>query len=67
MILTDEQKKIIIENVPNGVDLIERDNLGDLLTEIDNVIVSAGMDLNYDLNDLGIKLQRIYDQIYNQN
>lgn len=34
---------------------------------LDDVITDVGFDENYELNKEGLKLQLIYDQIYNQN
>lgn len=67
IILTEEQEQLIINYVPSGEQLIKSGNLGDLLTELDDTIIDKGMDKDYELTSLGLKLQRAYDQIYNQN
>lgn len=43
------------------------DNIDGLLMALDDVITDVGFDENYELNKEGLKLQMIYDQIYNQN
>lgn len=43
------------------------DNIDGLLMALDDVITDVGFDENYELNKEGLKLQLIYDQIYNQN
>lgn len=43
------------------------DNIDGLLMALDDVITDVGFDENYKLNKEGLKLQLIYDQIYNQN
>lgn len=43
------------------------DNIDGLLMALDDVITDIGFDKNYELNKEGLKLQLIYDQIYNQN
>lgn len=42
------------------------DNIDGLLMALDDVITDVGFDENYELNKEGLKLQLIYDQIYNQ-
>ena len=67
MILTDEQKDILIQYVPNAQRLIDDDNICELELALDAQIVKVGMDDNFELNETGLKLQLLYDQIYNQN
>ena len=43
------------------------DNIDGLLMALDDVITDVGFDENYKLNKEGLKLQLIYDQIYNQS
>lgn len=38
-----------------------------LLTELDDKITEIGFDDNYDINEDGILLQRLYDDLYYQN
>lgn len=67
VIITDEQKQYLKEQ---GVDInaaLENDDLGELLLVIDDAIVDNIVDHNDEPDETGIKLQRIYDQIYNQN
>lgn len=65
--VTEKQKTILSNVIPNLKELIETDNLGDLLLSIDDVIVDNIIDNGDEPDDEGIKLQLIYDQIYNQN
>lgn len=67
MLISEEQKVLILENVPNGNELISNNDLGELLSALDDTIIDKGMDKDYSLNDIGVKLQLAYDQIYNQN
>lgn len=46
---------------------IVADDIDGLLMALDDVITDVGFDENYELNEEGIKLQLIYDQLYNQN
>ena len=43
------------------------DDINDLLLNIDSKITEIGFNPDYSLNDVGLKLQLLYDQIYNQN
>lgn len=67
MVLTEKQKEKIIKYVQNGEKLIADDDLGELLTQLDNVIIGEGMNQNYEINKLGVELQNLYDDIYYQN
>lgn len=62
MIITDKQKNIIekyIENPSDDIDI--------LLLDLDDKITEIGFDEEYNLNDIGIILQKLYDELYNQN
>ena len=64
--ITDEQ----ISELKKYFDTDEytsNDNIDGLLMALDDVITDVGFDENYELNKEGLKLQLIYDQIYNQN
>lgn len=66
MIVTEEQKKEIKKY---GVDidkLIKNGDVNEILFAIDDVILDL-MDEDGELDKEGVKLQLIYDQIYNAN
>ncbi len=66
MIVTEEQKKEIKKY---GVDidkLIKNGDINEVLFAIDDVILDL-MDEDGELDKEGVKLQLIYDQIYNAN
>lgn len=66
MIVTEEQKKEIKKY---GVDidkLIKNGDVNEVLFAIDDVILNL-MDEDGELDKEGVKLQLIYDQIYNAN
>lgn len=66
MIVTEEQKKEIKKY---GVDidkLIKNGDVSEVLFAIDDVILDL-MDEDGELDKEGVKLQLIYDQIYNAN
>lgn len=60
--ITDEQKKILDEY---GIVVV--DDINTLLLDIDSKITEIGFNYDYSLNEIGLKLQRLYDQIYMQN
>lgn len=65
--ITAEQKKYLLEQSVDIGEALETDDLGALLLAIDGVIVDNIVDHNDEPDETGIKLQRIYDQIFNQN
>ena len=67
LVITDAQKDTLSKHLPQIQRYIEDDDLDSLLADLDDKITEVGFDDNYDLNKLGLKLQRIYDEIYYQN
>jgi len=47
--------------------LDEFKELGELLLALDDVITEVGFDKNWELNKEGLKLQKVYDEIYISN
>lgn len=43
------------------------ENINDVLLDLDDKITEVGFDANYDLNERGLKLQKLYDELYDQN
>ena len=66
MTITKEQKDYLSKYIKNLDKVLLSDDIEDLLLEIDNAIVDT-FDANGNPNDVGIKLQNIYDDIYNNN
>ena len=67
MIITNYQKQTLSRYIPDLEKLIENGDVQALLDEIDNVIVDNILANNEEPDSEGIMLQRIYDQIFNQN
>lgn len=67
MNITDYQKQTLCQYIPDLEKLIENGDVQALLDEIDNVIVDNILANNEEPDSEGIMLQRIYDQIFNQN
>ncbi len=65
--ITEEQKQYLKEQNVDIREALENDDLGELLLAIDAAIVDNIVDHNDEPDETGIKLQRIYDQVYNQN
>ncbi len=61
------QEQLLLTYLPSAQKHIECDDINQLLEDLDDKITEIGFDSNYDLNEVGLKLQRLYDQLYNQN
>ena len=66
MIVTEEQKKEIKKYGVDIDELIKAGDVNEVLFAIDDVILDL-MDEDGELDKEGVKLQLIYDQIYNAN
>ena len=62
--ITEEQRKVLDEY---GIPITKSNELNTLLLDIDAKITEIGFDRDYELTEVGLKLQRTYDQIYMQN
>ena len=67
IIVKPEQLKELKNYIDNIEELIVADDIQNLLDAIDDVIVDNILKNNDEPDDEGIRLQRIYDQIYMQN
>ena len=56
MIITEKQKELVKKYLKKSYTDIDL-----LLTELDDKITEIGFDENYDINEEGILLQRLYD------
>jgi hypothetical protein len=63
MTITTEQKAFLNKYIKNLDKVLESDNINDLLLEIDDAILDT-FDANGNPSAIGIELQRIYDDIY---
>ena len=65
--ITDKQKSILKQYF-NDIDrLVKEDDVQTFLDRIDDIIVDNIVDNNDEPDENGIALQRIYDQVFNQN
>lgn len=67
MIVKTEQIKMLKPYIQNIEDLIAGDDVQAVLDAVDDVIVDNILANNDEPDAEGIKLQRIYDEIFNQN
>ena len=67
MNIKDEQLKELKKHIDDIDDIIADGNVQNLLDAIDDVIVNNILGNNDEPNEEGIRLQRLYDEIYNQN
>lgn len=67
MIVKSEQIEALKPYIDNIEDLVESDDVQSVLDAIDDVIVENILANNDEPDDEGIKLQKIYDEIFNQN
>ncbi len=64
-IITDEQKELLKPFMPD-IDKFIKLGLGDFLTELHYLII-GNLDDDYNSTAISDKLQKLYDDIYNQN
>lgn len=65
MNLTEEQKALLKKH---NIDIPENpQDINILLLDLDDKITSIGFNSDDSLNEVGLKLQRLYDEIYRQN
>ena len=67
MIINDEQIEVLEQYIENINEFIQNDDVQGLLDTIDDIIVDNILGNNDEPDEEGIKLQKIYDEIYNQN
>ncbi len=67
MIVTQKQKNLLSKYIDDLDKLIAFDDINDFLLKLDDLITEIGFDENYELNEEGLKLQKAYDEIYEQN
>ncbi|MBR1797253.1 MAG: hypothetical protein IJ757_04485 [Clostridiales bacterium] len=67
MIVTAEQINELRSYINSIDELVDSDNVQVLLDAIDDVIVDNILANNDEPDEQGIRLQKIYDKIFNQN
>ena len=67
MIVKTEQIEVLKPYIENIEELVESDDVQAVLDAIDDVIVDNILANNDEPDDEGIKIQKIYDEIFNEN
>ncbi len=67
MIIKDEQIEILKPYIENIDELVQNGSVQEVLDAIDDVIVDNILGNDDEPDKEGIKLQKVYDEIYNQN
>ncbi len=67
MNITNEQIEKMKPYIKNIEEIVKNGDVQELLDAIDDIIVDNILGNNDEPDEEGIKLQKIYDQIYNQN
>jgi len=67
MIITDEQIEFLKPYIENIDELVRNGSVQEVLDAIDDVIVDNILGNDDEPDEEGIKLQKVYDEIYNQN
>ena len=67
MNITEEQKSILLLHIPDINQSINNGDLDDVLDQLDDKITEIGFNRDYTLNEIGLKLQKLYDEPYVQN
>lgn len=64
--ITEIQKSLLLEYLPSAQEYIEKGDIDMILDLLDAKITEIGLDENQQwLNVVGLKLQRLYDQLLN--
>jgi hypothetical protein len=67
MIISDENRKFLYELSNEFKELIEKDNVDELLSTLDDFIVTDGMDEDYNQNSYGDKIDKVWHEIQSDN
>ena len=54
-------------HIPDINQSINNGDLDDVLDQLDDKITEIGFNRDYTLNEIGLKLQKLYDELYVQN
>ena len=65
--INNYEKAELSKHIKNIDDLLSKDNIQDFLDKIDDIIVNEVLGNPNQTSSLAIKLQKIYDNIYQNN
>jgi hypothetical protein len=67
MIIKDEQIEKLKPYIENITELVQSDDIQEMLDTIDDIIIDHILGNNDEPDDEAIELQKLYDEINNQN
>lgn len=67
MIISNKQIEKLRTYIKNIDELVQKEDVQEILNSIDDIIVNNILGNNCEPNEEGIELQKIYDQIFNDN
>lgn len=62
--ITDDQRELFTRYLS---DKELQNDIDEVLDVLDDKITEIGFNSDYELNEVGLKLQQLYDQLFNQN
>ena len=65
--INNNQKELLLMHLPSLQKSIESGDIDTVLEDLDAKITEIGFNADYSLNETGAKLQKLYDELYNQN
>lgn len=65
--VTDAQRKVLEQYFDNLDELLEMEDINEFLDIVDDQIIFNILENNDEPDDEGVRLQLIWDQIFNQN
>ncbi len=65
--INNNQREFLLIHLPTLQESIESGDIDAVLEELDDKITEIGFNADYSLNEIGQKLQRLYDELYEQN
>lgn len=67
MIITKEQEKFLKEHIESFDEFLNKDDVDGLLDAISDYQLEVGFEKDGEPNKLGLKIERIYDEVLSQN
>ena len=65
--INNDQKELLLTHLPNLQESIESGDIDTVLEDLDAKITEIGFNADYSLNETGQRLQKLYDELYDQN
>ena len=65
--ISNEQKELLIKYLPDVENCIITGDIDSVLERLDDKITEIGFNADYELNEVGLKLQLLYDELYVAN